>query len=123
MVSINDWMLKHIHEFHLASGAGEPFGEVALLSEDCIRTASIVADESTDLICIDRALYNRSVKSVLQEDFEDKATFIATNPFFSNWAPRYKKQLAMAFRKETYGYESVIAKQGDPVAEIYFILR
>ncbi|XP_064619879.1 uncharacterized protein LOC135483173 isoform X2 [Lineus longissimus] len=108
--------------FVCSLGPGDAFGEVALLSEDCIRTASIVVDEHTDLICIDRALYNRSVKSVLQEEFEDKANFIATNPFFSNWAPRYKKQLAMAFRKETYVYETVIAKQGEPVTDVYFIL-
>ena len=47
----------------LLSGPGATFGEVALLKEDdCLRTASILASDSTvDLIEIDRNLYNRCV--------------------------------------------------------------
>ncbi|KAK2173403.1 hypothetical protein NP493_877g00021 [Ridgeia piscesae] len=101
---------------------GATFGEVALLSEDCIRTASIIADERTDLIVVDRQLYNRSVKYVLQKEFEDKSTFIATNPLFRGWAPRYHKQLTMALQKDICGYEGVLVKQGAPVTAIYFIL-
>ena len=48
-------------------GAGATFGEVALISEDCVRTASIITDEQSDVIVIDRQLYNRSVKEVLQK--------------------------------------------------------
>ena len=106
-----------------SSGVGESFGEVALISEDCIRTATIVADESMDIICIDRDLYNRSVKLVLEQEFDEKMAFINNNPLFSCWAPRYKKQLAMAFQKETIPYEGIVAKQGEPVTDIYFILR
>ena len=80
-------------------GPGATFGEVALMKEDdCIRTASIVADETCDLIVVDRSLYNRSVKNVLKKEFEDKQNFIATNKYFQTWAPKYKKQLAMALQ-------------------------
>ena len=51
----------------MSSGAGATFGEVALISEDCVRTASIITDEPSDVIVIDRQLYNRSVKEVLQK--------------------------------------------------------
>jgi len=63
-------------------GPGATFGEVALMSEDCVRTASIIADESSDLIVIDRELYNRSVKAVLKAEFEvsdNRLSFILTN--------------------------------------------
>ena len=51
----------------LLSGPGATFGEVALLKEDdCLRTASILASDSTvDLIEIDRNLYNRCVNECL----------------------------------------------------------
>lgn len=39
------------------------FGEVALLSENCIRQASIISDEPTDLLVVNRELYNRSLHS------------------------------------------------------------
>lgn len=93
------------------------------MSDDCIRTASIISDETSDLIVVDRELYNRSVKNVLKQEFEDKTNFIANSPFFQSWAPKYKKQLAMALLKETFPYDGVIAKQGEEVEAIYFILQ
>lgn len=105
------------------SGAGDPFGEVALVSEDCVRTASIIAEDTTDLVVVDRALYNRSVRDVLAQEFEEKTNFITGTPLFSNWAPKYRKQLAMAMYKETFPYESWLVKQGENVDNIYFIIR
>lgn len=105
------------------TGSGVPFGEVALMSDDCIRTATIIAEVDTDLLVVDRALYTRAVKDVLAKEFEDKVEFIKSNPLFSNWAPRYRKQLSMALYKETFPYETVLVRQGDPVTCIYFIIR
>ncbi|XP_053384694.1 uncharacterized protein LOC123536331 [Mercenaria mercenaria] len=42
--------------------AGRSFGELALINADCVRNASIIADEVTDLIVVNRELYNRSLK-------------------------------------------------------------
>ena len=56
------------------------------------------------------------------QEFEDKQQFIANNPYFHNWAPRYKKQLAMALQKEIIPYEATLTKQGESVAGIYFII-
>ncbi|BFZ20290.1 hypothetical protein BsWGS_23329 [Bradybaena similaris] len=102
--------------------SGAPFGDVALTSGDSIRTASIIADEHTDLLVVDRALYNRSVKEVLAKEFFDKTTFIKNNPLFSVWPAKYRKQLAMALYSETFGYESELVRQGEKTADMYFIL-
>ena len=52
-------------KFIFFAGEGTAFGELALIHPDCVRTASIVADEKTDLIVIHRDLYKRSVSKVL----------------------------------------------------------
>ncbi|XP_053381442.1 uncharacterized protein LOC123556827 isoform X2 [Mercenaria mercenaria] len=108
--------------FVTSLGSGFPFGEVALVSDDAVRTATIVAEEETDLLVVDRALYNRAVRDVLAEEFEEKQNFIQTNSLFSSWIPKYKKQLTMAMYKETFPYDSVLVKQGDTVGNIYFII-
>lgn len=41
---------------------GKSFGEVALMSEDSVRNATVIADEETDLLVISRELFNRSMK-------------------------------------------------------------
>ena len=55
----------YIHSYLLNSydsckmkGAGVGFGEVALVSND-MRSASIIADELTDLLVVNKQLYNR----------------------------------------------------------------
>ena len=96
---------------------------MALIDETCVRTASIVADAKTDLVIVDKPLYTRCVKDTLAKEFEDKRQFIINNPLFASWAPKYRKQLTMALYKETFPYESVMVRQGDPVEFVYFILR
>ena len=101
---------------------GEAFGEVALLTDDGTRSASIITDQPTDLIVIDRALYSRCVKDVIAREFQQKADFIAQHPQFRSWAPKYRKQLAMALEKEVLSFEHIVTKQGAPVDAIYFIV-
>ncbi len=64
------------------TGEGQTFGELALIHPDCVRTASIVADEKTDLVVISRDLYNRSVSKVIAREYADKMKFIDTVPLF-----------------------------------------
>ncbi|KAK7478473.1 hypothetical protein BaRGS_00030319, partial [Batillaria attramentaria] len=104
-------------------GVGLSFGEVALIDETCVRTASIVADDKTDLVIVDKALYTRSVKDSMAKEFEEKRQFIVNNSLFSSWAPKYRKQLTMALYKEVYSYESTLVRQGDEVECVYFIIR
>ena len=44
------------------SEAGKSFGEIALISEDAVRNASIISDDETDMLVIDRELFNSTLK-------------------------------------------------------------
>ena len=101
---------------------GAAFGEVALLTDSGTRSASVIADELTDLIVIERALYNRCVQDVISHEFQQKDHFITEHAQLSSWAPKYRKQLIMALEKEVLCFEHVITKQGAPVDAIYFIV-
>ncbi|GAB1598579.1 uncharacterized protein LOC115231060 [Argonauta hians] len=101
---------------------GDPFGEVALLSKDSIRTATVVADELTDLMVVHKSLYERSVKDILSWEFQQKIAFICANPLFRGWSHKYKHQLAMAVYKTVLSYDEILIRQGEPVNSIFFIL-
>lgn len=105
------------------AGEGQTVGEIALIKEDCIRTASVVVDEDTDLMVVDRTLYNRSVRDVLEREFHEKTEFVENNPLFQTWPPRQKKSMAIALKKESYQYGAPVTKQGHKVDNIYFILK
>ncbi len=88
-----------------------------------VRSATVIADEKTDLMVVDRQLYNRSVRDVLAKEYKQKSEFISDNSLFSTWAPKYRKQLTMAMYTMTYPYESVLVRQGDQTDYMYFVLR
>jgi len=92
------------------------------MTEDCIRTASVITDEMCDVIVLDRDLYNRSVQSVLKQEFEDKVNFISSNPYFRTWHSRFRQQLALSLTKRTIPYGTTLVKQGDVIDALYFVL-
>lgn len=106
---------------YISVGEGNTVGEIALIKEDCVRTASVVVDEDTDLMVVDRTLYNRSVRDVLEKEFHDKTLFVETNPLFSSWSPKMKKSLAISLKREIHFYGSPIVRQGQPVEDLYII--
>ena len=105
------------------SGEGSTFGEIALINPDCIRTASVVADERTDLVVIHRDLYNRSVSKVVAKLFQEKVDFVESLYMFADWSQKWKKAVAVSLKKETISFDSPLIKQGDPADKLFFILR
>lgn len=104
-------------------GAGHSFGELALINKDCVRNASCISDDVTDLLIVNRDLYNRSLRAHQAQEYADKLRFVSEFPLFSNWQPRFKKMMAMSLKKETLPFESTIVRQGDAVDGLYFLQR
>lgn len=48
--------------FFCAAEEGKSFGEIALMTEDAIRNASIIADERVDLLVISKELFDETLK-------------------------------------------------------------
>ncbi|KAL4225729.1 hypothetical protein ACF0H5_016418 [Mactra antiquata] len=102
--------------------AGRSFGELALINADCVRNASIIADEVTDLIIVNRELYDRSLKAFQEKEFNEKKRFVEEYYLFQGWTNKYKKQLAMSLRKEKVCFDDIIIKQGYPIDGLCFLL-
>ncbi|KAL4239120.1 hypothetical protein ACF0H5_003822 [Mactra antiquata] len=109
-------------KFIIHYDAGKSFGEIALISEDSVRNATVIADEESDLLLIHRDLFNRSMKAQQEKEYEERKTFIDKSRMFNDWTPKFKHLLEMSIRKETYPYGSRIMKQGDPVEGLFFIV-
>lgn len=56
----------------LFSEDGKSFGELALLKKDCIRNASIITDTTTELLVVNRQLYNRCIRESQEKEFRAK---------------------------------------------------
>lgn len=103
-------------------GAGEGFGEIALVSDD-FRSASIIADETTDLMVVNKALYARCLQATTLRKLAEKRNFINNSPFFGNWAPKMKKLLSLCLERDIVPYDSYLGKQGELAEKMFFIIR
>ncbi|XP_046349863.2 uncharacterized protein LOC124130870 [Haliotis rufescens] len=103
--------------------SGKSFGEVALMSEDNIRNASIITDNDCDFLVVDRELFNSSLKEYEERSYAECRHFVQKHPFFSKMSQRFKRLLTLSLRKEQYGFESTLVKQGEPITGLHFILR
>ncbi|TGZ74530.1 hypothetical protein CRM22_000879 [Opisthorchis felineus] len=101
---------------------GGCFGEVALLDKESLRTATVIADCETELIVIDRTLYNRSLKEVHQVELREKAEFVNQCPTFAGWPYALLKQVGLSLRKVTMSYGAPVVRQGEPLNKMFFLL-
>lgn len=101
---------------------GKAFGEISLIN-DATRIASIIADETTSLMVVNKSLYFRCLKIPMLRKHEEKKTFISQNPFFENFTTHMKKMLFLCLEREFFLRDSYIVRQGDLVNRFYFITR
>ncbi|KAG5452451.1 cAMP-dependent protein kinase regulatory subunit [Clonorchis sinensis] len=101
---------------------GGCFGEVALLDKESLRTATVIADCETELIVIDRTLYNRSLREVHQVELREKAEFVNRCPAFAGWPYALLKQVGLSLRKVTMSYGAPVVRQGEPLNKMFFLL-
>jgi len=100
---------------------GKSFGELALLKKDCIRNASIITDTTSQLLVVNRQLYNRCIRESQEKEFRAKQKFVHSSEYFENWSVKSKRQFANCLTVKTYTYGTPIVCQGLPVNGIFFL--
>jgi len=102
---------------------GSTFGELALLNDDCIRNASVVAVERTDLMLISRALYSRCLSGWQAAEWQAKIDFVSRHPLFTHWPVKQRRSLAMCLTKETRQFGDYIVRQQNTLQSIFIIAK
>ncbi|TPP63548.1 putative camp-dependent protein kinase regulatory chain [Fasciola gigantica] len=102
---------------------GASFGELALINRDCIRNASIIADTRTQLIVINRATFNRSLREVHLASFRERSEFVNNCPLFAGWLRSLKKQVVMSLTKLSVPFGHCVIRQGEPLDGLFFLTK
>ncbi|PVD30366.1 hypothetical protein C0Q70_09630 [Pomacea canaliculata] len=102
-------------------GPGRYFGEAALMAEDHVRNATIIANSRCDFLVIDQELFDRCLKDSQQKEFREIQNFVDTHPFFCHMSAKLKRLLQLSFCRETFAFDTTIVKQGDKRDRLVFI--
>ncbi|CAH8494653.1 unnamed protein product [Dicrocoelium dendriticum] len=101
---------------------GASFGELALINKDCVRNASVIADCPTELIVINRATYNISLREMHLEEFRQRQKFVDSCPIFDGWHHSLKRQVTMSLKRIELPYNTQVVRQGETVNGLKFLL-
>uniref|UniRef100_A0A7S2JF33 Cyclic nucleotide-binding domain-containing protein n=1 Tax=Zooxanthella nutricula TaxID=1333877 RepID=A0A7S2JF33_9DINO len=106
-----------------ACGAGDVFGELALLY-NCPRAASVRSTARTTLWELDRETFNRIVKDAAQKKRDTYTEFLKKVPLFANMDSYEMMTIADALKVEVYeGSGNIIIQQGDQGDKFFIVLE
>ena len=88
--------------------AGKSFGEIALLSEDSLRRATVVCKEYCQLVTISKADFDRVVRGHYEQEIKTKKKYFAQHSLFQNWTDEQLDLLAKTSDTEEFGPDAVI---------------
>ena len=106
-----------------AADAGDVFGEMSLLNGVEWRLASVITDESCQLLVLSQQLFDRYIKQHASEMYSEKSRFVLTNPYLKSAPSAFKTSLVILMRKKSLGYNELLIRQGQTINSVYFILR
>ena len=106
-----------------AADNGDVFGEMSLLNGVEWRVATVITDESCQLLVLSRRLFDRYIRLHVSEMYSEKSRFVLSNPYLKSAPSAFKTSLIILMRKKSLGYNEVLARQGQPINSVYFILR
>ena len=96
-------------------GAGEVFGEIALLQQ-VPRTSSVVALEETELFALQREDFNRLLLSTLGakqiQEIVQVCAFLRRNPLFADWPPATLMKVAGQFAFQDCAAGAEVLREG-----------
>ncbi|THD23279.1 hypothetical protein D915_005785 [Fasciola hepatica] len=92
-------------------------------STDKNGTLKELEGDGVRMMIISRDLYDQTVRTVLEEQFQFRMNFINRLPYFTRIKPRTKKQIALALELESYPFGSTIVRQGSVFKGLYYLIR
>jgi len=85
--------------------------------------ASVITDEPCQLLLISRRLFDLYIQQHVSQMYSEKSRFVLTNPYIKSAPSNFKTALVILMRKKSLGYNEVMARQGQQINSVFFILQ
>ncbi|KAJ3107471.1 hypothetical protein HDU97_004067 [Phlyctochytrium planicorne] len=99
---------------------GNGFGDLALVT-DAPRSATIITDERSELIKVEKDDYCRIVKYIHEKENIELYSFIRRMPVFSTWSRSSLMSIVGNMKIKKFQHGEVIYKQGDELKWFYIV--
>ena len=111
-------------EEHVASALnGDSFGELALLREGSVRSATVRAATDVEFLVISREDYNTILGAVTEEQLAEKIDFLIALPAFAGVPLSMIRSVAYVLTTREFDRNAVVFRQGEETEDIFFVER
>ncbi len=117
-----DYDLAYLGNRVAALPAGLSFGELALMNTEP-RTASIICLEDTEFMTVEKADYDRILKTVMQAKLKKKEEYFLQVSVLRNASSKYLAMMSYFFIPRKFQRNSVLIRQGDAADSVYFVRK
>eukprot|EP00210_Caulerpa_lentillifera_P004142 g3948.t1 len=102
---------------------GDTFGELALTDPECKRKATIVCVSDCHLLILERDAYLHTIQNELDKEILPKLAFLRQVLLFEGLSDGDLVQLAQMLTTKNLASGKVVARQGNDVEDILFVLH
>ena len=102
--------------------AGDSFGELALLSDTNYRQASVTTREACEFVKLTKIDFDSILKTYSVKELGEKISYLQMIPMFENLDRPALQSLAYVLTIREFDRKKVIARQGEEMDEMYFIV-
>ncbi|XP_027036223.1 uncharacterized protein LOC113664796 isoform X2 [Pocillopora damicornis] len=101
----------------------EAFGEIALISEEARRTATIICRERVEVLVVNRETILEYCPDVFQREYEEKLQVMRSHSLFDGWGEDLLRSLSFRSHIREFSYGKLIDEDSTTSESIYFIIK
>ncbi|CAH3156566.1 unnamed protein product [Porites lobata] len=101
----------------------EAFGEIALISEEAIRTATIICRERVEVLVVNRETILQYCPDVFQREYDEKVQVMKGHSLFYGWGEDLLRSLTHRSHIREYSYGKLVDIDSTASESIYFVIK
>jgi len=101
----------------------EAFGEIALISDESTRTASIICRERVEVLVVNRETILEYCPDVFQREYDEKIQVMRSHPLFHGWGEELLRSLTHRSHIREFSYGKLVDTDSTSSESIYFIIK
>ncbi|XP_074638700.1 uncharacterized protein LOC141897140 isoform X1 [Acropora palmata] len=101
----------------------ETFGEIALISEEAKRTATIICRERVEVVAVNRETILKYCPDVFQREYDEKIQVMRSHPLFDGWTEDLLRSLTYHSHIREFSYGKLVDIDSSDSESIYFIIK
>ncbi|KXJ13918.1 Cyclic nucleotide-binding domain-containing protein 2 [Exaiptasia diaphana] len=101
----------------------DSFGEIALMTPDARRTATIICRERVEVLVVNRETVMEHCPDVFQRDFDEKFNVLRGHDIFKRWSNNSLKKLCFESHIKELAHGKLVDPDSTKSEAVYFIIK